>query len=319
MLELHVTAPDQRQRAGVARLREGLRLLASGSAAASASTLLASQHGNATCDPLRPWGHPPFGRYRLAHHAPAPPELRDEYGDTLFLFRAVSGPALEAESFGRLALLVYGGPKGGDGRLRRTQGGLRVGTELAAVILERLRDGSELALEIERVQPRPWWAFWRSDPTLDSLSQSAVKTLPAGGDEASLIETLSRATPRPVSRPSGTRETERDRDHDWRDTDRHSSSSEPSPFRGGGGEFAGGGASGRWDGPAPGPGVDQAGRIVAGAAMAAGVAGLAAAAMQGDSKTHTGATADGGGDSPEPSETASASASDTHTTTSTTY
>src|SRR5262245_26392307 len=126
MLELNVRIHPARDRTAVAVLRDGSRILKTAPIAASATPALAARRGNRSCDPLRAWGHPPFGRYRLLQQVQARSDLQSEYGTHLLLFEPEAGQALEAESFGRLALLAYGGPAGRDGRLRRTQGGLRL-------------------------------------------------------------------------------------------------------------------------------------------------------------------------------------------------
>src|SRR5262249_53398669 len=141
MLELNVRVHPARDRTGIAVLRDGSRIHTEGLVAASATPSLAARRGNRSCDPLRAWGHPPFGRYRLLHRVQARPELQSEYGNHLFLFEPESGQALEAESFGRLALLAYGGPVGRDGWLRRTQGGVRLGEALMYAMFLQLGHG----------------------------------------------------------------------------------------------------------------------------------------------------------------------------------
>ena len=314
MLELNVRVTPERDRTGVAVLRDGSRVHKTAPVAASASPAIAARRGNPACDPLRAWGHPPFGRYRLLNHVQARYDLHGEYGTHLLLFEPESGQALEAESFGRLALLAYGGPAGRDGRLRRTQGGLRLTDSLLYAILEALRTSSELALVIAAYSAPSWWQFWkRADDTMP-LSSTQPETLSSPADEASVLAELL-MNPALVRRPRRRPDDSRDRDDD-RDERRRSGSSDDSSssgrerFEGKGGESAGGGASGGWDSaPGRGPGVDQAGRIVGGAAAAAGLAVLAneaAGAVSPDSGTAAGDSGDGSG-------------SDSPTTTSTSY
>src|SRR5207344_2783611 len=108
----------------------GWQPVATGFATASASVEIAAKQGNAPCDPQRPWGHVPAGRYQLIASGPAPKGCEGEYGKHLLAFQPVSGAALDAESYGRLTLLAYAGPVDGSGRLRRTQGGLRLHPKL---------------------------------------------------------------------------------------------------------------------------------------------------------------------------------------------
>lgn len=122
MLLLEVLVPVKRDRAGLATLYDGARKLRQDAVCASAVEALAAARGNPQCDPLRPGGHPPLGRYRLLRRAPAPPGSEKEYGAELLVFEAEKGPALEAESFGRLGLLVYSGSSGADGGRRSPAG-----------------------------------------------------------------------------------------------------------------------------------------------------------------------------------------------------
>src|SRR6185503_16199954 len=149
MLTLSVQVPDTRDRAAFATLRDGFKTVMTGNAAASATQTIAASHANPACDPLRLWGHPPYGRYRLLNHRPASPDQAREYGRHLLLFEPESGQALEAESFGRLALLVYGGPADRERKLRRTQGGVRLTERMLDAIVTRLRTADDMALDLE--------------------------------------------------------------------------------------------------------------------------------------------------------------------------
>ncbi len=282
MLTLNVRVEAARDRTGVATLRDGSKTVMTGPVAASATQAIAARRANPGCDPLRVWGHPPFGGYRLLHYVEARPDLHGEYGTHLLLFEPESGQALEAESFGRLALLAYGGPAGRDGRLRRTQGGLRLSSKLLYAIVERLRAGANMALLLAPLTAPAWWQFWKRPEETMPLSGTVPEFLFPPADEASVVEELL-MNPALVGRRRRTfeRDDSRDRDDDRGDrrdrsgSDRDSSSGRE-PFQGKGGESAGAGASGGWDSaPGRGPGVDQAGRIVAGAAAVAGLAALA--------------------------------------------
>ncbi|MCC7486012.1 MAG: hypothetical protein IT529_13650 [Burkholderiales bacterium] len=282
MLTLTVRVHPARERTGLAELREGTRVHARGPAVASAAPALAARRGNPGCEALRPWGHPPFGGYRLLRCLRARPEFGDEYGDHVLLFEPESGPALEAESHGRLALLAYSGPAGRDGRMRRTQGGLRLPERMLLDIVQRLRGVMEMTLRIEPLRAPAWWQFWRRAEDTMPLSATEPAFAAPPADEASVMEALlmdpavaRRAPRRPV------REEPRGRDEDRHSDDRRDSSSGgPDPggerFRGRGGEGAGAGASGNWDDARARPaGVDQAGRILAAGAATAAAAALA--------------------------------------------
>jgi uncharacterized membrane protein YgcG len=288
MLTLQVEVAEARDRTAFATLREGLRTVASGAAVASATPAFAARHANPQCDPLRLCGHPPLGRYRLLHHEPAGAGRLAHYGAHLLLFEPQSGPALDAESFGRLGVLVFGGPAG-----RRTQGGLRVGNEMLSAIVARLSKtgGEGMTLDVVPLRPRAWWQFWKApQPPSRALVGDALNSPQPPHDELSLLEAMLQKSVRRV------RDTAPDRDDAFqsdtrRDTSGTSASGES--FQGKGGAYGGAGASGTWsEGSARGRGVDDAGRIIG---VAAGVGAVAAAAaMAADGEAAAGASADSG-------------------------
>jgi len=257
---------------------------------------LGQQHGNPTGDPLRPFGPVPRGDYSLVALAPTPADGVPEYGSHLFAFEPQSGPALEAESFGRLVLLAYGGPSGRELQLRRTQGGLRLTVAMVNAIVSRLPADADLHLRVEPLSltPPPWWAFWRPRPeNVRPLSAEPPRFLAPPLDEATLAGHALR-----TGRRRRLRRYDPDTDT-WRDPTPMSSGSTSAsdtrpegergtPFESGGGRFGGAGATGGWDAdPARAPGVDSAGRILGTAAAAA-----AAAAARGVSGMGQGDTGD---------------------------
>jgi uncharacterized membrane protein YgcG len=297
MLRLKVEVPEGRDRTAFATLRDGSRTVATAHAVASATPALAAQHANPACDPLRPWGHPPLGRYSLLHHEPAPSRQAPEYGAHLLLFQPESGEALDAESFGRLALLAYGGP----GR-RRTQGGLRLTNEMLDAIVRRLSPGEEMTLDLVTLQPPAWWQFWKAPEVRpEPLSPDTPNALEAPNDERTLLEALFQKSPRPARATASEHDADGGRDT-HRDT---SSSASREVFQGKGGTGGGAGASGRWaDEAGAGSGVDSAGRILGAAAAIGSVA--AAAAILSDSEASGG---DGGsGDSGPGTDTTTSTA-----------
>lgn len=303
MLTLEVRVPMKRDRAAVATLYDGAKKLRQDAAAASATEALATAHGNPACDPLRPGGHPPFGRYRLLRHSPTPAGAEKEYGPDLLVFEPERGPALEAESFGRFGLLVYAGSSGADNGRRRTQGGVRLGKSMMQMVLERSRGTGPMALVIEPLDaPVPWWKFWARRPPMQTAALSAdpPRFSKPPLDEHSILASL-------VTARAPKKDLAID-DRDWRDRDSRDwgssgSSSSSEPFKGGGGGFSGAGASGSWD-PAPAArsasGVDSAGRILGTAAAVAGAV-AAAEALSGGNEASVAADSDapagGGSDS----------------------
>ena len=295
MLNISVRVPRDRGRGAAVEIRSGFSTIATGSAAATASAELAARHGNALRDPLRPWGHPPFGGYSLLGQGPAPAGCDIEYGGELLVFQPMSGMALDAESFGRLLLLVYAGPGGNGSRLRPTQGGLRLQQTVFNALLAALANDPEALLDIEELSAPAWWQFWRSAVATPPLDTSVPKLSLPPLDEASLATAL--AAGRRIARKNRLQQD----DDDWRNSRSQSDTSSGSSggYSGQGGTFGGAGASGRWDAPA---GVDSAGRIV-GAASGATLATASIDAESASSLTDDGkagsdsrSESNGGGD-----------------------
>jgi hypothetical protein len=231
----------------------------------------ATRLGNPDNDPFLPGGPPPFGRYRLGrvlstHDLPA--DVRAEYGPVVLAFEPLSGHAATAESHGRLLLVVHGGETGGDGRLRRTTGGLRLLDADIRALAALARDApGDVTLALEPMFAV--WALWR--------------------------RTLSRVGARPVPPPvpgvwgiARPRRRARGDDADADDSGPIESSTQqdsgdgPAAMRPGGGAFGGGGASGSFeDAPTTKPGTSaspDAGRAAGAIALGATLGALAAQA-----------------------------------------
>jgi uncharacterized membrane protein YgcG len=281
MLNIKVRVPEKRGSTAVVEIRSGLSKIADGVAVASASADLAARHGNPHRDPLRPWGHPPLGSYRLLAQGPAPAGCDAEYGGQLLVFQPESGEALEAESFGRLLLLAYAGPAAKGGLLRPTQGGLRLEQKIFDALLATLAAHPQALLQIDVLRPPAWWQFWKHAEPTAPIAADAPKLSAPPHDEASLAALI--AAGKRLARDARPRQ---DSGRSSRDTDApsRSSSSGTSDYSGQGGEFGGAGASGGWGAATGGGrGVDAAGRITTAATGAALLAGSIAAAESGGS------------------------------------
>jgi hypothetical protein len=290
-----VTVTPERDLAARLRLAQGSRTLYEDWAAASTDPYCAARLGNRSLDPLRPGGHPPLGRYELVARGAPPKGTEAEYGRKLLLFEPVGGQALDAEAYGRLALLVYAGRMAPDSKLRRTQGGLRLSSTAMDFLLVGLGDETPVELRIEIAEPPPWWVFWRKARVHPPLSGRAPEHSVSPTDEATLIaELMKQLRPRHAPQPIDTPQ-----------------------FRGRGGEGGGAGASGGWsDAPAAGrgPGVDAAGRIMAAAGIAA-VATAAAMATR-EEATASGVPSSSTNDETEAASTDSSNSSATESTSS---
>lgn len=278
MAVLTIEMPSDPDCAAVARLNQGMTLLARGYAAATVPRALAARKGNPMARSLRPWGDACKGLYQLIGSVNVPEDCHAEYGPTLIALEPVGGEALDAEALGRLGIALYAGKPGADGALRRTQGGVRLAPDMMQIILRRLTDGDDLVLDIV-AHSSGWWQFWRKKTALPPLSSEAPHFVDAPLDEATL---LAEAMRNGVSRKS--RVSTPDEDDDRRTPD--SASGGGDAFQGQGGTYGGGGASGSWGGSGPQaaakgggaapPGVDAAGRMLGGVAGGLGAAAMAA-------------------------------------------
>jgi hypothetical protein len=281
MPTLRIQVPQARDRTAHAILYDPIYAIAKGPAVATSSTAYGSRHGNPALDPLKPGGHPPFGRYQLIHHERTDARQGAHYGTHLLLFEPRSGQALDAESFGRLGLLVYGGVS-----RRRTQGGVRVSNDMLEEIVRRAGKGEPVTLELQPAPARAWWQFWKPAPPPSEPVTGTIELPQPPDDELTLIQTLLKKAPRDTRGRApdqgSTYDPDRHRDThadpSWSRTD----SGTDDGFRGRGGDTGGGGASGSWGDAPQRPGVDSAGRIVAGAAAVGAIAAAAALAGQRD-------------------------------------
>lgn len=107
---------------------------------ATASRRVARRHGNATCDPLRPFGHPPAGSYLVSTSLPpgyAHPRRPRRFGPLgALLLAPTKGDAVASLANGRRIFAVHGGPLDSANRLRPTRGGFRLSDpDLGALLL----------------------------------------------------------------------------------------------------------------------------------------------------------------------------------------
>ncbi len=271
MLVINVRVPKDRDHAAVVEVKSGMSTIARGLAAASASPEIAAIRGNTNCDPMRPWGHPAAGGYQLIAQGLAPDGCQIEYGRHLFAFQPVAGDALDAESFGRLTLLMYAGTAAREGGLRRTQGGIRLDQGVMDALVARLAPGDELVMHVDVMMAPAWWQFWRRPEVTLPLAPDAPHFRAPPLDEASLAEALS-AGKRLARRARFLQEDDtRAGDNSTSSSSGSSSGSEP-PYSGKGGGYGGAGGSGSWNN-APsalaGRGTDGLGGLAAGVAAAA--------------------------------------------------
>jgi hypothetical protein len=231
MLTLDLQVPKNRASLAMATLREGSRILFSDFAAASATPSIAAKYGNLSCDARYPRGHPPFGNYGLIGHARNAAAPNSEYGSDMFLFTGGQY---------RPGLLAYGGEAGTDKQLRRTQGGIRLSRRMIDAMLKHLPADTLMTLTLRKMRPAD-----KPSP----LSVTEPPDIKPPNDEVSLIWRLFREFDRAPSLVKSTPSKHESR-HEFRFTYSSGSGnsfSSSDEFRGQGGQYAGGGASGSWE------------------------------------------------------------------------
>ena len=144
---------------------------------ATADAALARRMQNASCDPMRPGGHAPFGTYRLAKIDALDASERSERGPYALAFEPVAGDALHAESFGRLLLDLHGGARGSDGRLRATGGSLRVEDNVVEELARRLSGQLDRCELLVQAVKESWWSrFFRGRRALSDDRETSWRS-----------------------------------------------------------------------------------------------------------------------------------------------
>lgn len=138
---LTILLPEARDRCGRAVLVSGGGevLLGPFRVLGTASRHVSRRMGNPDHDRLRPFGDPPSGTYAVASSLP-PGTLHTRrpgrFGKLgALVLEPTGGEALEAKTHGRARIVLHGGPRDRERRLRRTRGGLRVGNGKLAALL----------------------------------------------------------------------------------------------------------------------------------------------------------------------------------------
>lgn len=141
---IKVELPPDRARCGRLTLLDARGRIAAGPfrACGVADQLTAAAHGNPTRSPLGLYGDTPTGGYRVVHvfkvgdgtsyRAPS-------YGDYAAIrLEPVSDDAKVAATVGRTGLLIHGGASGKNGRLRPTNGCIRLSNADIRVLVDQL-------------------------------------------------------------------------------------------------------------------------------------------------------------------------------------
>lgn len=198
-----------------------------------ASAVLHDAHGEPVAEgwaTLAPRGGLPSvraGRYRLrnVHQLPPSGQVRHEWGTHGFIFEPMNRPDGEP-------LLLHGGDMRTGSHPRAVHGSVRVDGEIVDALLDSLKTESELAEILLTVRigdaPRPW-QFWRRPAAASRVPDQGLDVWDVLYPEVAPFRHPNSATA-------------------WLLYFRHEDSAHTKIVSGQGGDYAGGGASGAWDG-----------------------------------------------------------------------
>jgi hypothetical protein len=175
MHRIIVTLPENRDYAGTLRLEDEDGDVVAGPFAVCgrADEAAARRHGNASRNPLLPFGDTPLGRYRIEHILPSGTGTQrpaDRYGPHgVIVLTPTAGDAALADANGRFHLLIQGGAAAPGQRLRPTNGSLRLGNREQKQLIDILRDRQAIVCEL---LPMPGTAATRPIATDEPSNES---------------------------------------------------------------------------------------------------------------------------------------------------
>lgn len=152
---LSVRLPRDRDRCGALTLYDarGRKICGPFAVAGRASDVLAAANGNVRRDPRLRFGDTPTGAYRIREvlgTGKGTPFDRAQFGPHgIVVLEGVSGDAALAEANGRFHILIVGGKRSGDGRLRSTAGSLRLSDDHQMSLIAALRKLRDVRCEVE--------------------------------------------------------------------------------------------------------------------------------------------------------------------------
>jgi len=127
-IEIRVKAPTNRENMGTLQVIDatGITIFGPVNAYLLADRKTAISKGNASRDPLKPFGNTPLGSYDVTGFAPATPQRSNLGPNGSLRLNPTGGDALQAKVNGRTGLLIHGGKLGSNNKLRPTNGCIRL-------------------------------------------------------------------------------------------------------------------------------------------------------------------------------------------------
>ena len=173
MPKLRIQLPKDRNYTGVLRVEDDLGRALAGPflVCARANDLAASEHGNPRRLQALPYGDTPVGGYRIARIAGTGRGTQFEasqFGRAgIIVLEPVSGEAAIAEANGRWYIGIHGGAPGAHGRLRSTNGCVRMRDEDVAAVISAIAGFSNITCECSETTSHATSMLVTIDPDYD--------------------------------------------------------------------------------------------------------------------------------------------------------
>lgn len=153
MAKLVIALPLNRDYAGTLKLvgDRGETVAGPFAVAARALDSVAREHGNESRSPLLPYGDTPFGTYKLRRlismRGASQRDIHTFGRFGIAVLDAIDGDAALADAAGRFEVWIHAGPASTDGRLRATNGSLRLSNEDQHRLMKALADRGGILCE----------------------------------------------------------------------------------------------------------------------------------------------------------------------------
>jgi len=209
MRKLIVKLPDNRDYAGTLHLEDehGAVLIGPFLVCGRADRMTAQHHGNPACDPLLPFGNTPLGRYRLEGIAASGPGTGlpvEHFGPHgVLVLRPAAGSAALADANGRFYLFIQGGRTSSHGRLRPTNGSLRLANRDQERLVRILRKCRDVMCECRRMPRTPAKNLVAVNSPCSEGDPPRSASFPAWTNQQILSRSVDDADPDQPSHPEG--------------------------------------------------------------------------------------------------------------------
>ena len=197
MPKLRIQLPRDRNYTGVLRVEDDLGRALAGPflVCARANDLAASEHGNPRRLQALPYGDTPVGGYRVVRIVSTGRGTQfdaSQFGQAgMIVLEPVSGEAAIAEANGRWYIGIHGGVPGARGRLRTTNGCIRMRDEDVAGVIAAIAEFSNVTCECTETTSHATSMLVTIDPDYDEGDPISLGSGHLGGLEGMASRTAS--------------------------------------------------------------------------------------------------------------------------------